>query len=450
VFASSNFRKGVTEKVQSQILQCLRSWIVAGEIAVSDLAETPLFACAFDSLDSGGLFDAAVDVVCDIIHETQEIDENMSVIELIVDRLVQLRPKITAAQTDSDAMRGYARVYSEAGETYRLLILQHPETFFPIVEAIGECSACSDLDVVPITFQFWMRLAQSIGKRPSVSPLFIEAYKTLMAVMIRHLHFPEDLSSWTAQEADDFRSFRHVMGDTLKDCCIVLGMEHCLSTVFELLTAALAKRSAPGSKQAPWQEIEAPLFSLRSMGAEIDPTDDRIIPKIMDLMPSLPDHPRVRYAAILVISRYSEWTNRHPSYIPFQLQFISSGFESSDSEVAAAASQAMNYLCLDCKRVRVHERVWAKFLLTYLQHMVSYLPQLHSFLTSMGGNMLQEDRRKIYEAVGHVITAMPMEQAAQSLKTFSVEILAKIHAVVSRSTTPTKQEIQEVSGKCVH
>ena len=64
----------------------------------------------------------------------------------------------------------------------------------------------------------------------------------------------------------------------------------------------------------------------------------------------------------------------------------------------------------------------------------------------MGGNLLQEDRRKIYEAVGHVITAMPMEQAAQSLKTFSIEILAKIH-VATRSVAPTKQELQDVSGE---
>lgn len=338
--------------MQGQILYCLRSWLVAGEISASEIAETPLFLSAFDALESNGLFDTAVDVICDLIHETQEIDENMPVIQLIIERLVQLRPKISSVQSDSDTMRGYARIYSEAGETYRLLLLQHPETFFPIVEAIGECSACSDLDVVPITFQFWMRLAQSIGKRPSVSPLFVEAYKTVMDVMITHLHFPEEVATLSAQEADDFRAFRHVMGDTLKDCCIVLGMEYCLATVYNKLTDALAKGTA-SLKTVPWQEIEAPLFSLRSMGTEIDPSDNRIIPKIMDLIPTLPDHPRVRYAAILVMSRYSEWTNRHPTYIPFQLQFISSGFESSDTEVAAAASQAMNYLCLDCKRVSV-------------------------------------------------------------------------------------------------
>ena len=64
----------------------------------------------------------------------------------------------------------------------------------------------------------------------------------------------------------------------------------------------------------------------------------------------------------------------------------------------------------------------------------------------MSNKIEQEDRRKIYEAVGHVITAMPMEQAAQWLKTFSVEILAKIHTVVNRPSS-TKQETQDVLGK---
>ena len=325
--------------------------MVAGEISAAKVAETTLLQFAFNALENEELFDSAVDVICDVIHETQEIDENMPVIQTLIPTLIQLRPRIVLWKDDPERVKGLAKIFSEAGEVYRLLILQHPETFFPIVEAIGECSAYPDLDVVPITFQFWMRLAQSIGKRPSVSPMLIDAYKALMGVIIQHLHFPEDPTSLSLQEMDDFRSFRHVMGDTLKDCCFVLGTEKCLTQVYEHLTAAMAKTDGAGHSNVSWQEIEAPLFSLRSMGAEIDPSDDRIIPKIMDLIPLLPDHPRVRYAAILVISRYSEWTSRHSSYIPFQLQFISTGFDSADPEVPAAASQAMNYLCLDCKHV---------------------------------------------------------------------------------------------------
>lgn len=340
----------MTTAIQSQIFYCLRSWIISGEVTSGDVAETALLNFAFEALGSDELFDAAADVLCEIIHETQELDENMHVIEVIVPRLVQLKPKILEAKDDPDKVKGLAKIFSEAGEVYRILILQHPETFFPIVEAIGECSAYPDLDIVPITFQFWMRLAGSIGKKPSVSSLFSDAYRLLMTAMMKHLRYPENPEQMPPQEADDFRSFRHVIGDTLKDCCVVLGTENCLTSVLEVLTAVIAEGGA--GKMVPWQDIEAPLFSLRSMGAEIDLSDDRVIPKIMDLMPLLPVHPRIRYSAILVMSRYTPWTSRHPSYIPYQLQFISSGFEEADSEVSAAATQAMLYLCVDCKMVR--------------------------------------------------------------------------------------------------
>jgi transportin-3 len=339
---------GVTHAVQSQIFDCLRSWLVAGEIDMPAFGKSPLLAFAFEALASEELFDSAVDVVCEMIHETQEIDDNMPVIELIVPRVIALKSRLEDQKDDPEKIRGYAKIFAEAGETYRLLILQHTDTFYPIVEAIGQCSAYPDLDIVPITFPFWMRLAQTIGKKTTISPLFGEAYKALMGVVIRHLHFPPDLASMTGQEADNFRSFRHVMGDTLKDCCLVLGADACLLSAYGLITMALSR----GPQAISWQEIEAPLFAMRSMGAEVDVMDDTAVPKIMDLIPSLPIHPRVRYAALLIISRYTEWINRHPDYIAYQLQYISAGFEDPDTEVSAAAGQALKYLCQDCKQVR--------------------------------------------------------------------------------------------------
>jgi transportin-3 len=333
--------------VQIQVFNCLRSWLVSGEINASSIARTPLLACAFEALAADQLFDHAVDVICELIHETQEIDDNMDVIQLIVPRIIGLKPELARNEDDPDKMKGYARIFTEAGETYRMLLLRHTDQFFPILDAIGICSACSDLDVVPITFPFWMRLAQLIGKKPSVSPRLLDAYKALLGVIIRHLHFPPDTEALVGQEADNFRSFRHVMGDTLKDCCYVVGTETCLLAAYDMITTALGRGS-----QVSWQEIEAPLFSLRSMGAEVDREDDKAVPKIMDLIPSLPAHPRVRYAALLIISRYTEWINAHPTYVPFTLQYVSQGFESPDSDVNAAAGQALKYLCEDCKGVR--------------------------------------------------------------------------------------------------
>lgn len=336
----------MTAAVQSQVFNCLYSWLAAGEVAAESVAKTPLLAFAFEALDSDDLFDSAVDVVCQIVHETQEIDDNMAVIELIVPRIIALRSRLTTHRDDPDKIRGFARIFSEAGETYRSLLVQHTETFFPLVEAIGECSAYPDLDIVPITFPFWMRLAQILGKRSSTNPLFVSAFESLMSVIIRHLHFPPDATGFTGQEADTFRSFRHVMGDTLKDCCFVLRTDTCLLAAYQLITTSLAR-----GPDATWQDIEAPLFGMRSMGAEVDPNDANAVPKIMDLIPSLPNHPRVRYAALMLVSRYTEWINNHPEYIRFQLEYIASGFDYADQEVCAAAGQALKYLCQDCKKV---------------------------------------------------------------------------------------------------
>ncbi|KAI0778461.1 ARM repeat-containing protein [Trametes elegans] len=414
---------GATYAVQTQIFEALGSWLAAGEVVAMSLLNSPLITYSFQALSSEELFDAAVSVVCDLIHETQEVEDNMPVIEVIVPQVIALKPKLVEYKDDPEKIRGLARIFAEAGEAYRSLLLHHPETFFPIVEAIGECSAYPDLDIVPITFSFWMRLAQSIGKRSSVSPLFIDAYKALMGVIIRHLHFPADIATLTGQEAENFRSFRHVMGDTLKDCCYVLGTEKCLVATYEMITAALSR-----GPNVSWQEIEAPLFAMRSMGAEVDPNDDQAVPKIMDLIPSLPAHPRVRYAALLIISRYTEWINKHPEYIPYQLQYISAGFEDSDQEVNAAAGQALKYLCQDCKR-----------------HLVEFLPQLHSFLGTMGVKLVQDDKVQVYEAIAYVISAMPMEQAAQSLRTFSFDILGRVHALATKTTPASKDEIVHIA-----
>ena len=293
------------------------------------------------------LFDSAVDLVCQVIHETQETQDNMDIIERIVPLLIYLKGDLRTHYDDPEKIRGLARIFSEAGETYRGLMLQHIGTFFPIVEAIAECSAYPDLDIVPITFPFWMRLAQILQKRSNVSPLFIEAFERLMSVIIQHLHFPAELTTMTGQEAENFRSFRHVMGDTLKDCCSVLGTNKCLSAALEIITRAINK-----GPEATWQEIEAPLFAMRSMGAEVDPADAAVVPKIMNMIPLLPQHPRVRYAALLIISRYTEWINSHPEYIQRLLQYIAAGFEDTDQEVCAAAGQALKYMCQDCRQVR--------------------------------------------------------------------------------------------------
>jgi transportin-3 len=281
---------------------------------------------------------------------------------------------------------------------------------------------------VPITFNFWYKLAQAIGKQPAegtVHAPLLELYANLQGAIINHLHFPTDASTQTAAERDEFRAFRHQMGDTLKDCCYVLGASACLRRSYDMVVAALAKGPA-----FSWQEIEAPLFSMRSMGAEVDADDDTVLPHIMDLIPKLPAHPKIQYAAILVISRYTHWIDRHPENLAFQLEYVSAGFHNQEDDVSAAAAQAMKFLCQDCNR-----------------HLVPFLPQLHAFVTTVGDKLSQQDRVDVCEAIGYVISGMPPDEAAPALQQFCEPAIQKIQEVATAGEQGTKQQIQDVCGE---
>jgi transportin-3 len=391
---------------------------------VSTITGTPLLDSLFRSLSNPALFDSAVDCLVDIIHETQELDENMRVIEEIVPRLIALRPVLSLQSTkdDSDTFRGYCRIFVEAGEWYEPIIVRHQESFLPIVAAIAECSAYEDLDVVSITLNFWYRLSKRIRHSENGgSEALLNLFANLVETIIRQLHYPEQ--EITGQERDDFKSFRRSIGETLKDCCTVLGATTCLRRSYEIISSSLAAAVARG-QEPKWQDIEAPLFSMRSMGAEVDPRENEIVPQIMDLLPQLPLHSKIRYAAILVVGRYTDWINFHPEYIQFQLPYVSAGFDSPDFEVSAAAAQTMKYLCKDCSH-----------------HLVPYLPQLHTFFKSVTNKLGPEDLLDLTAAIGHIIAVMPATEAPSALQLFCMPNIETIHSLSINPTPATKSEL---------
>lgn len=348
----------------------------------------------------------------------------MTVIQELVPSLVGLHAALRTEEVkeDEDKFRGYTRILVEAGEWYAPLIVRHPESFVPLVHAIAECASYAELEVVEITLNFWYRLAKNLQSElanPAVQPLK-QVYADLVGTIIRHLEYPKDeATALVGEEREKFRSFRHTIGDTLKDCCYVLGATACLHQSYTLIANALA---APNTR---WQEVEAPLFSMRSMGANVDPNDNECMPLIMDLLPKVPNHPKIRYAAILVIGRYTQWIERHPDYIQFQLPYVIAGFDDNDIEVSAAAAQTMRYLCKDC-----------------CYHLVPFLPQLYTFLTTVSSKLGHEDLLDLAAAVAHIIAAMPEAEQPAALQTFCQPNVELVHALAVQPTAPSKQEIR--------
>src|SRR5690606_21312820 len=130
---------------------------------------------------------------------------------------------------------------------------------------------------------------------------------------------------------ENFREFRHQIGDVLKDCCEVLGPEECLGKAFQQVQAWVTRYSASGAHTpsvqiTDWQDLEAALFAMRAMGRMVPPDEEKVVPPIMSLLIQLREHEKVRCAATLVRGRFTRWSARHPECREAELNYMTSGF----------------------------------------------------------------------------------------------------------------------------
>ena len=114
---------GVTSTIQAMIFACLRSWLKTGEVTAMQLAETPLLSCTFDALQDEELFDTAVDVLCDLINETQELEENQGVIEWLLPRIESLRPALDLAAATGRGVFALALTSNPEGRSVQHAVL---------------------------------------------------------------------------------------------------------------------------------------------------------------------------------------------------------------------------------------------------------------------------------------------------------------------------------------
>lgn len=453
------------EDLQKQAYDCLYTWLRSGDIPITKLSSTQLVERAFAALHSDTTFDAAENVIVEVIVQTGRelrlsrggggIGVNgvgamdpalyMPVVMSVYQCLMPLLPivqKAAAAASSSTAttaasaaseedeeilekLSGLCNIYSYAGENYLPLILDNLDAWRGIVDGLLACAASSDVEICAITFNFWSLLGEDITaaeRKEVLLPSFLDLYRYLIDILMVHLHYPMDMS-WTAKERDEFSDFRHNMGDVLKVCVDVLGAEEALLRPYKLLTGFVVTGAGPDGAldpSVPWQKIEAPLFALRTMGKKVSDSEGKMLPDIMEMLPKLPAHPKVRYAAILVIGRYASWTRLHPEFIPYQMTFIAKGFE--DAESIAAACQALKYLCEECG-----------------QMMVDYLSQLHPFYMKIVGSISRYERLDLVKALALVIRHVPVVVAPNSdslgllkvLEMFCLPIAQRLHEIGS-------------------
>ena len=152
--------------------------------------------------------------------------------------------------------------------------------FRVILDGILECTSYQSLDVVKITFAFWFALAEKLKLEENNIFIsnFADVFYKLVNITIQHFRYPLESEEWTAQDKEDFRSFRHDIGDCLKYVCSVMGETAPLSITLNSLNECMTKVN---EGTVTWQEIEACLFALRAMGATVSPNEHAVLPEIM-------------------------------------------------------------------------------------------------------------------------------------------------------------------------
>ncbi|KAL1969842.1 hypothetical protein VTN77DRAFT_7351 [Rasamsonia byssochlamydoides] len=403
-----------------RLIDCITSWL--REIPASQVVESPLMDVILKALDDDSSFDAAVDCMCAIYRDTREVDDCLPTIQNLYPRLVALRPKVreAAEAEDVETFKGLTRLFAEAGEAWVVLVARLPSDFRGLVETVLECCARDrEREAISFTFNFWFELKQyiTLERYAEARAKFADVYSQLVDVMIKHLEFPTpegdetDLFDGDREQEDRFRMFRHSMGDVLKDCCAVIGVTECLMKAYRLIQQWVSKYGAQASNaHVPhWQELEAPLFSMRAMGRMVEPEESTVLPQVIPLIVQIPEQEKVRFSAIMALGRYTEWTAQHPETLEAQLNYVISGFQHHSQEVVGAAALAFKYLGTDC----------AKLLGGHLQ-------QLHSFYESVIDKLKPQSQEEVTEGVAAVVAVQPIDKIYESLKLFCDPLMARI------------------------
>ncbi|KAH6634540.1 armadillo-type protein [Chaetomium sp. MPI-SDFR-AT-0129] len=413
-----------------QLFDCISSWL--REVPVSVIVNSPLMDAVLHGVTDDKSLLAAADCLGIICRETKDVDDNLETIQALLPKVLQLRPRIQALvdDDDSEGFKAITRVFADAGESWVLIIARQPQHFRPLVECLLECCARDkEKDVIGYTFSFWYELKQylTLDHYMEARVQLLDVYAQLVDIMLKQLEYPFsdnpnelDLFDGDREQEEKFREFRHHMGDTLKDSCEVMGVAACLTKVHDAIKVWQEKygNQATPTSVPHWQSLEAPLFAMRAMGRMVESNDSSVLPQIFPLLVQIPiSNEKLRFAAIMVFGRYTEWTAAHPEFLEPQFQYIVSSFQADSQEILRAAAQAFMYFCVDCKHL-----------------LGSQVVQLQAFYDQILDKLPVSSKEEVTEGVAYVVGVQKTEDLLKLLKLYCDPLVRRLMAKADIAT----------------
>ncbi|KAM0465643.1 hypothetical protein ACHAPV_001698 [Trichoderma viride] len=412
------------------LMECITSWL--REVPVGIIASSPLLDAIFQGVTSDECSQEAAECLCTMLRETADVDESQAIIQTLFPRIISLTPRIAnlVAEEDTESLKSLTKVLATAAESWVVAIARQPTQFRPIVDAVLECAARDkDRDVIEHTFNFWYELKQYLVLDRYIQGRLelVDVFSKLVDILLSHLRFPTpesgsetDLFDGDREQEEKFREFRHQMGDTLKDCCEVMGVTECLTKVLHAIQLWTQKYASQATEASVphWQELEAPLFAMRALGRMVDKEEDIVLPQLMPLLVQMPSHEKLRFATIMVLGRYTEWTAAHPEYLEPQFNYIVNSFQSDSREITRAAALSLKFFCTDCK------------------HLLSgQILQLQTFYDQVLDKLPDLSKEEVTEGVSNVLAVQPVSETYHLLKTYCDPLVQRLMAKANHATT---------------
>ncbi|ETM99951.1 hypothetical protein, variant [Phytophthora nicotianae INRA-310] len=344
-------------ETQETVLRALTSWLRYVKVDAEAVVRNPLLHSLLGFLARDDLFDASVDLAVQLVRSYAHYSV---VVQWLAPRLLSLRGAFTSAAEaeDMDACLGLCRIFTEMGEAYLELLLGAGNDT-ALVDLLLDCMSYPDAEVADVTIPFWFRLLEELQRR--VTPAILAQYKPrlerLAGLCMQKLQFREEFPTLPVDKQQDFKTFRQELGDILRDCCQLLGVEavlqHCVNGLNQIFQTPAESRS--------WEAVEAHLYCFRSIAREVERAKTNVdaldapISLIFQHLPQFADHPAICYTSCLIVSRYAEWLRSHPSSLSTQVNFLNTCVTKSagdarygEWEVARAAASAVRALAMDC------------------------------------------------------------------------------------------------------
>ncbi|KAK1752159.1 armadillo-type protein [Echria macrotheca] len=412
-----------------QLFECITSWL--REVPVSVVATSPLLDAVMNGLAHENSLQAAAECLGVMCRETKDVDESIETIKVLLPRILELRPRIRALveEEDIEGFKAITKVFAEAGDSWTLLVARSPQELRPLVDALLECCARDkDRDVIHFTFTFWYELKQYLTLEHYMEARLQlrDVFAKLVHILLKHLEYPQsddpneiDLFDGDREQEEKFREFRHLMGDTLKDSCEVMGVSECLTIVLDAIKKwRLEYGSRATANSVPhWQSLEAPVFAMRAMGRMVDKDESTVLPQIMPLLVQIPiNNEKLRFAAIMTFGRYTEWTAAHPEFLEPQFQYIIASFQTESQEILRAAAQAFKYFCVDCKDL-----------------LGSQVTELQVFYDQILDKLPESSKEEVTEGVATVVGAQKAEDAYRLLKLYCDPLVQRLMAKANKA-----------------